>query len=97
MLRELLHKYGLIDDARLDAREGDYKNAFCPHCGAFIPSQYRVLRASDDSMTFDCPDCERSGAVLAVVDVDPLVEPSILDNLDRYQGPTAAEREVDGE
>lgn len=76
-IKNLLYKIGLIDSKRLEAREGEYKNVFCPHCGEFIPHKYTVLVESsvgDDGMTFDCPNCERSGAVMRVVEYEPLVE-----------------------
>jgi len=79
MLKRLLHRVGLIDDKRLRAREGEYKNVFCPHCGAFIAHKYNVFTgapADSEAMEFDCPDCDRAGVVMKPIEYEPLHDPS---------------------
>lgn len=88
-LTRWLHRIGLIDNKRAAARDGEYQNVFCPHCGEFIPTEYRVLAESsvaDESMTFDCSNCGESGAVMNVVDFEPLFEsPKSVEVHGRYE------------
>jgi len=77
MIRDLLRRLVILGRKEAEARDGEYRHVFCPHCGAFIPQKYRVFldhSSADSGMTFDCPDCSRSGAVLSVTDREPALE-----------------------
>lgn len=100
MIKKLLHRLGVIDSTYLDARNGEYKNVFCPHCGTFIADRYRVLvkyTNAKDAMTFDCPHCGRAGAVMGVVDwEEPLLDYAKLKpNLDRMRDRWGLERKAE--
>lgn len=80
VLERLKSFFGIEKSTRELSREGEYKHVFCPHCGAFIPMNYSVMSrapATSETMEFECPNCNRTGAVMKTFEVasEPLFKP----------------------
>lgn len=89
MIRDILKRL-LYGEKEREARNGEYQNVFCPHCGEWIPNKFRVAHEGlvEAPMAFDCPNCDRSGIVAEgkkiEVGVGPL-RPDIGGDIDRLQ------------
>lgn len=89
MIRDILKRL-LYTEKEREARNGEYQNVFCPHCGEWIPQRFRVAHDGlvESPMAFDCPNCNRSGIVAESkkieVGVGPL-QPDIGPDTDRLR------------